>query len=263
MAFAEALAARAAAAIENARLFREGVRFKRLLDATSDAVLLADLPGNRITYANRGAVEQFGRPVEELLGTSIECHLDPEEARSLKPRSTPSTRARPMPGRRPFTSCARTRSRSRSRSASSSFTSPRQPPRILAIARDIRERIARSRRPPALADRRACPGRRAQRRHPGDGRGRLRVRRDGTIILANPAGEDVFPDVDEQTYAEILAQLNDPGRRRRPLGARGGPVELRARRDDRALDRARDLSGQRRGRQPAERRARRSSSCAT
>ncbi|HET7472046.1 MAG TPA: GAF domain-containing protein, partial [Candidatus Limnocylindrales bacterium] len=33
VAFAEALAARAAAAIETARLFREGVRFKRLLDA--------------------------------------------------------------------------------------------------------------------------------------------------------------------------------------------------------------------------------------
>jgi len=42
VAFAEILAARAASAIENARLFREGVRFKRLLDASGDAILMLD-----------------------------------------------------------------------------------------------------------------------------------------------------------------------------------------------------------------------------
>ena len=33
---------------------------------------------------------------------------------------------------------------------------------------------------------------------------------DGRISLSNPAAEDIFPDVEEQTYAEILAQLEDP-----------------------------------------------------
>src|SRR5206468_85832 len=50
--FAENLAARAASAIENARLFREGVRFKRLLDATRDAVIVFDPETGRIDYAN-------------------------------------------------------------------------------------------------------------------------------------------------------------------------------------------------------------------
>ena len=48
--------------------------------------------------------------------------------------------------------------------------------------------------------------------------------------LTNPAGERLFPDVDERTYAEILDQLNDPdGRRAAPSDALGGPVELRTR----------------------------------
>ena len=56
--------------------------------------------------------------------------------------------------------------------------------------------------------------------------------RDGRIILANPAAEDVFPDVDEATYAEILAELEDPEHEAPVLGRAGGPVELRARRGD-------------------------------
>ena len=42
LAFAESLAARAASAISNARLFREAVRYKRVLDATLDAVVMFD-----------------------------------------------------------------------------------------------------------------------------------------------------------------------------------------------------------------------------
>jgi len=56
--------------------------------------------------------------------------------------------------------------------------------------------------------------------------------RAGRIILANPAAEDVFPDVVETTYAEILAELDDPDERAPDLGGRGGPVELRVRSED-------------------------------
>ncbi len=56
--------------------------------------------------------------------------------------------------------------------------------------------------------------------------------RDGRIILANPAAEDVFPDVEERTYADILAELDDPDELAPPLGRNGGPVELRARRGE-------------------------------
>jgi len=52
---------------------------------------------------------------------------------------------------------------------------------------------------------------------------------DGTITLTNPAGERLFPDVEERTYGEILDQLNDPDGTAPALGAFGGPVEIRTR----------------------------------
>jgi signal transduction histidine kinase len=55
---------------------------------------------------------------------------------------------------------------------------------------------------------------------------------EGRIILANPAAEDVFPDVVEETYADILAQLEDADEVAPRLGERGGPVELRTRRSE-------------------------------
>jgi signal transduction histidine kinase len=56
--------------------------------------------------------------------------------------------------------------------------------------------------------------------------------REGRIILANPAAEDVFPDVTETTYADILAELDDPDGLAPALGQTGGRVELRARQGD-------------------------------
>jgi PAS domain S-box-containing protein len=232
VAFAEALAARAAASVENARLFREGVRFKRLLDATSDAVLLADLPGNRITYANRGAVEQFGRPVEELLGTSIECHLDPAEARSLQTavdalgEGASDARTETVHLVRPNEEPIPVEMR-----LQLVHLAP-EPPRILAVARDLRERIATEealRRLVTAEHARAAELNAVIR---AMGEGVFVCDRDGRIILANPAAEDVFPDVEEQTYGDILAELVDPDELAPTLGRTGGPVELRARRGD-------------------------------
>ena len=55
---------------------------------------------------------------------------------------------------------------------------------------------------------------------------------DGRIHIANPAAEAMFPDVEEETYEEILAQVEDPEHEAPALGAVGGPVELRARGSD-------------------------------
>jgi two-component system sensor histidine kinase KdpD len=51
-------------------------------------------------------------------------------------------------------------------------------------------------------------------------------------VLANPAAEDLFSGSDEKTYDDLLAQLDDPTHLAPPLGARGGPVELRAQGED-------------------------------
>ncbi|MEA2549351.1 MAG: hypothetical protein QOE42_1949, partial [Chloroflexota bacterium] len=106
------------------------------------------------------------------------------------------------------------------------------PARILAIARDIRDRIHAQERLRGLA---AAEHARAAElnaviRAMGDGV--VVCDRAGRIILANPAAEDVFPDVDETSYAEILAQLDDPDRLAPALGGRDGPVELRVRSEE-------------------------------
>ena len=52
------------------------------------------------------------------------------------------------------------------------------------------------------------------------GEGVVVCEREGRIILANPAAEDIFPDVEETTYEEILGQLEDPDHAAPRLGTR-------------------------------------------
>jgi PAS domain S-box-containing protein len=232
VAFAESLASRAAAAIENARLFREGIRFKRLLDATGDAILMLEPLAGRIAYANRGAAEQLERSVDDLVGSLIGEHVDPTGAAAL---------ADAMDDLAGGATDARTVTLELLRPSGSilpvevrlEYVAPDgAPARILAIARDIRDRIHAQERLRGLA---AAEHARAAElnaviRAMGDGV--VVCDRTGRIILANPAAEDVFPDVDETSYAEILAELDDPDGLAPALGGRGGPVELRVRSGD-------------------------------
>lgn len=230
--FAQSLANRAAAAIENARLFREGVRFKRLLDATGDAVLMLEPDAGRIAYANRGAAEQLERPVDDLIGSLIGEHLDVTgkaalgEAMADLAEGATNARTVTLEVRRPSGSILPVEVRLE-------YVAPDgAPARILAIARDIRDRIHAQERLRGLA---AAEHARAAElnaviRAMGDGV--VVCDSAGRIILANPAAEDVFPDVEETTFDEILAQLDDPDGLAPALGARGGPVELRVRADE-------------------------------
>lgn len=232
VALAENLAARAAAAIENARLFREGVRFKRLLDATSDAVVLLDAEGGRITYANRGAADQFGQPMETLVGSSLVDHLTSADTATI---------AEAIAGLDPGTGDARSETVRLGRPDGrdlpveirlQSVTLVGEPPRILAVARDLTERLAAEetlRRLAGIEHARAAQLN-AVIRAMGDGI--FVCDRDGMIILANPAGEDLFPDVPLRTYDDVLAQLDDRDAIAPRLGAAAGSVELRARRGE-------------------------------
>jgi PAS domain S-box-containing protein len=232
VAFAESLASRAAAAIENARLLREGIRFKRLLDATGDAILMLEPLAGRIAYANRGAAEQLERSVDDLVGSLIGEHLDPTGAAALSDAmddlagGATDARTVTLELLRPSGSILPVEVRLE-------YVAPDgAPARILAIARDIRDRIHAQERLRGLA---AAEHARAAElnaviRAMGDGV--VVCDRIGRIILANPAAEDVLPDVDETSYAEILDQLDDPDGLAPALGGRGGPVELRVRSHD-------------------------------
>ncbi|HET7703922.1 MAG TPA: GAF domain-containing protein [Candidatus Limnocylindrales bacterium] len=232
IAFAENLAARAAASIENARLFREGVRFKRLLDATGDAVLMLDPERGRIVYANRGAATQLERPVEDLIGSSIVEHVESPGIAAVEAALATMAEGRDV---------ARTETIGLRRASGGTLpvevrlehvASDAGPVRILAIARDISDRIRAEEtlRGLAAAEHARAAELNAVIRAMGDGV--VVCDREGRIILANPAAEDVFPDVEKRTYREVLDLLEDPEGTAPALGVRGGPVELKVRGDE-------------------------------
>src|SRR4029450_12061420 len=82
----ESLAARAAGAIENARLYRDADRFRRLLDATLDVVFVVDPDSLRLVHANLGAAIATGLETDGLVGAPLEWvlpDLDPVVLRGL------------------------------------------------------------------------------------------------------------------------------------------------------------------------------------
>jgi PAS domain S-box-containing protein len=228
LAFAEALAARAASAISNARSFREALRYKRVLDATLDTVVMFDPVTLRLSYANRGAIDQLGYGEDELLASDATMLIEDLDAIGIRGLVGPLVSG---------TLDAHTTTLSfRHRDGSSipmevllqHVAPPGEDGRIVAVARDIAERIeaqANLRRVAESEHSRAAELN-AVIRAMGDGI--FVCTGDGQIRLSNPAAEHVFPDVNETTYADILAQLEDPDGTAPVLGTTGGPLELRA-----------------------------------
>ena len=227
LAFAEALAARAASAISNARSFREALRYKRVLDATLDTVVMFDPVTLRLSYANRGAIDELGYSEEELLKTDATALIEDLDAIGIRGLVGPLVNG---------TLDAHTTTLAfRHRDGSSIpvevllqyVAPPGEEGQIVAVARDIADRIeaqANLRRV-AEAEHSRAAELNAVIRAMGDGI--FVCNGDGQIRLSNPAAEGIFPDVNETTYAEILAQLNDPDEGAPALGTSGGPVELR------------------------------------
>ncbi len=70
LAFAEALASRAALAVENALLFREKARFAAIIESSTDAIIGKTLEGI-ITSWNEGAGNVYGYTAAEMIGKHI------------------------------------------------------------------------------------------------------------------------------------------------------------------------------------------------
>jgi two-component system phosphate regulon sensor histidine kinase PhoR len=102
--------------------------------------------------------------------------------------------------------------------------------RIVAIARDVRERIEVQVRLQRLAQAEHARAAELNAVIRAMGEAVVVCAADGTITLTNPAGERLFPDVEERTYADILEQLSDPDGAHRPRRSRG-PVEIPTRAD--------------------------------
>ena len=103
------------------------------------------------------------------------------------------------------------------------------PDRLVAIARDITDRVEAQARLQRLAEAEHARAAELDAVIHAMGEAVFVCAADGTIVLANPAAEGMFPEVEERSYAEVLANLDDPTGIAPKLHQHGGPVELRAR----------------------------------
>jgi PAS domain S-box-containing protein len=228
VAFAIDLAARAGAAIENARAFQTADRFRQILDAVAEAVFVLEPATDVIQGINHGASALLGRSAHELAGHRLVDLV--EERGDALPRIIRSVRE----GR----SEARTIPLHFLRDGASPIPAevllqrvdlPGEPPTTVAIARDVREReeVQGRLRRLAEAEHARAAELNAVIRAMGDGV--IVCGADGRTILSNPAGRQMFPEGAETSYASILAQLHDPEGDAPRLGTHAGPVVLRTR----------------------------------
>jgi PAS domain S-box-containing protein len=228
VAFAVDLAARAGAAIENARAFQTADRFRQILDAVAEAVFVLEPSTDMIQGINHGASVLLGRSAHELAGHRLSDLV--EESRETLSRIIRAVRE----GR----SEARTIPLHFLRDGQPSVPAevllqrvdlPGEPPTTVAIARDVRERqeVQGRLRRLAEAEHARAAELNAVIRAMGDGV--IVCGPDGRTILANPSGRQMFPGVAETSYASILSQLHDPDGLAPRLGTHAGPVVLRTR----------------------------------
>jgi PAS domain S-box-containing protein len=228
VAFAVDLAARAGAAIENARAFQTADRFRQILDAVAEAVFVLEPSTEVIQGINYGASVLLGRSAHELAGNRLSDLV--EESHEALSRIIRAVRE----GR----SEARTIPLHFLRDGAPSVPAevllqrvdlPGEPPTTVAIARDVRERQEVQGRLRRLAEAEHARAAELNAVIRAMGEGVIVCGPDGRTILANPAGRQMFPGVAETSYASILSQLHDPDGTAPRLGTHAGPVVLRTR----------------------------------
>jgi PAS domain S-box-containing protein len=210
---------------------READRFRLLLDSVVEAIVVFDPVTHIIDEVNRGACEILGRTREALIGQRFEALLKPAEAARV-----PAIVGPLASGERAASTVMLDYLRADGRPAAVEVVLqpvdlPGSSRGIVAIARDVSERIEVQVRLQRLAQAEHARAAELNAVIRAMGEAVVVCAADGTITLTNPAGERLFPDVEERTYAEILDQLSDPDDDAPVLGAHGGPVEIRTRED--------------------------------
>jgi PAS domain S-box-containing protein len=225
--FAVDLAARAGAAIENARAFQAADRFRQILDAVAEAIFVLEPSGDVIQGVNHGASELLGRPAADLAGRRLSDLVDDPVSQGVD---------RVMRAVRDGRAEARTVPLRFRRDGAASIPAevllqrvelPGEAPTIVAIARDVRERLEVQGRLKRLAEAEHARAAELNAVIRAMGEGVIVCGADGRTILANPAGRAMFPDAAEVGYAGILAALRDPEGTAPRLGTHAGPVVFR------------------------------------
>jgi PAS domain S-box-containing protein len=229
LAFALDLATRAGSALENARAFHAADRFRQILDAVAEAVFVLEPTSDVVQVINQGANELLGRRADDLIGLRLVDLVDGQEPDGLD---------RIIRTVRDGRSDARTVSLRFRREGASAVPAevllqrvelPGEPPTVVAIARDVRERLEVQGRLKRLAEAEHARAAELNAVIRAMGDGVIVCGADGRTILANPAGRAMFPTVVDAGYGAILAELRDPDGSAPALGTHAGPVVLRTR----------------------------------
>lgn len=229
--FAEHLALRAGVAIDNARSFHTADRFRRILDTVAEAVFVLDASSGEVRDVNRGALDLLAAPPDAIVGRPLWQHiadLDPVDARRLvEPlvdgrvdARTVNLRLRPRVGAEAPVEVLLQR-----------MDLPGEPGAIVAIARDISERMEAQARLERLAESEHARAAELNAVIRAIGDGVVVCRPDGVVRLANPAALAVLGMERIGHYRDLRSALHDPDRSIPDLGRYGGPVVVPTDRD--------------------------------
>ena len=209
------------------RAYRAADRLRLILDSVVEAIIVFDPTTLRIEEVNRGAALLLERSHEELAGLSMDALLRAADAERLLEVVGTLTR-----GRADATTLVLEYQPATGRSIAvevvlQSVELPGATRTIVAIARDIRDRIEAQVRLQRLAEAEHARAAELNAVIRAMGEAVVVCSVDGTITLSNPAADALFPGLGATSYKDILGQLVDPDDDAPPLGEAAGPVELR------------------------------------
>lgn len=230
VALAENLAARAGAALENARAFAAADRFRRILDAVLEGVFVIALEDGTILDVNKGALDLLGSARDAVVGRPLWDFVAdlprPAARRFVAPLIESRVRSRTIDVEmRPATG-----SLIPAEVLLQRMDLPGGPPALVAIARDIRERRDTQARLERLAVAEHTRAAELNAVIRAIGEGVFVCAPDGRITLMNPAAEALLPGLTHPEYDDLREALIG-GEGAPDLGRHAGPVMLPLRSD--------------------------------
>ncbi len=206
-------------------------RQRAILDAMDDVMLVFDPVSLVIDDANAAAIKLLDRPRGAIVGVRFDSLLRPSDV----PRVADALDVVRRDGRRNAVlvlSFAIDQRRSQDLEILLRRVEVNdRDVMIVAIGHDIHERVQAQVRLQRVAQAEHARAAELNAVIQAMGESVVVCSADGSITLSNPAADDLFPDVEERSYAEILAQLDDPAHTAPSLGIRGGPVQIQTRDD--------------------------------
>jgi PAS domain S-box-containing protein len=208
--FIREVAARLASAVQNAHLFRDAARFQTILDAVRDGVTMVDPETLLVTYANDAVLEQIGRTRDAVIGHATPDWTEGVSMPLLRDLLAPllsgevETRARDVVRVRPDGTRIPVEIRWQMVELEGAG------PQLVAISRDIRDRIQTEQRLTQLASAEHARAAELNTIIGAIGEGLVVMDADGRITLANPTARALLEPLDDWTLESMVARFEDP-----------------------------------------------------